>query len=164
MYRMCRAVSLAFIALLSAAACMAGSCSVAATSMAFGEYQPLNFAGKLASGDRTADAAISVMCTAIAVGGSYTIALGPSAQGNSIIPRYLGHLAGGPGMAFNVYLDGAYSTVWGDGFTGAVIAGSIPVGDSTQTYTVFGKVPAGQSTLRAGTYSGLLTLTIVYNP
>jgi spore coat protein U-like protein len=164
MYRVCRAICQASSILLSASACMAGTCSVAASSMAFGEYQPLNFAGKLASGDRAADAAISVTCTAIAVGGSYTIALGPSAQGNSIVPRYLGHSAGGPGMAFNVYLDGAYSTVWGDGFTGAVITGSIPAGDSTQTYTVFGKVPGGQSTLKAGSYSGLLTLTIVYNP
>lgn len=132
--------------------------------MAFGQYEPLASATQLVSGDRTADSTISVTCTAIAVGGSYTIAAGPSAQGGGISPRSLGHSAGGPGMAFNVYLDGAYRTVWGDGFTGAVITGSIPAGDSTQTYTVFGKVPAGQSTLKVGSYSGLLTLTIVYNP
>jgi len=29
---------------------------------------------------------------------------------------------------------------------------------------VFGKVPAGQSSLRVGSYSGALTLTIRYNP
>ena len=101
---------------------------------------------------------------AISSGGSYTITLGPSSQGNSIIPRYLTHDAGGPGMAFNVYLDGAYSSVWGDGFTGAVISGTIPSGDSTSNHTVFGKVPAGQSALQAGSYSGSLTMTVTYNP
>ncbi|MFI4926820.1 MAG: spore coat U domain-containing protein [Burkholderiales bacterium] len=152
------------LALLAATASMAGACSVSATSMAFGPYQPLTFAGKLASADRTADAAVSVVCTAISSGGSYTITLGPSAPGNSIVPRYLAHDAGGPGLAFNVYLDGAYSSVWGDGFTGAVISGSIPSGDSTSSQTVFGKVPAAQSALRAGSYSGSLTMTITYNP
>jgi len=132
--------------------------------MAFGQYQPLTFAGRLTSTDRTADATLRVVCTAIAVGGSYTITLSPSAQGNSVVPRYLAHDAGGPAMAFNVYLDGAYTAVWGDGYTGAVISGSIPPGDSSNIYTVFAKLPAGQTTLRAGTYSGSLTMTISYNP
>jgi spore coat protein U-like protein len=159
-----RAALLALAACGAAACSIAGTCGVSATTLAFGQYQPLNFADKLATSDRTTDATVSVVCTAIATGGSYTIALGPSAQGNSIVPRYLTHGAGGPGMAFNVYLDGAYTTVWGDGFTGSLISGSIPVGDSSQSHVVFGKVPAGQSSLRAGSYSGSLTLTIRYNP
>jgi spore coat protein U domain-containing protein, fimbrial subunit CupE1/2/3/6 len=154
--------------LLLASACVgqsfAGGCSVTSGGMAFGRYQPLNFAGKLASSDSTSDATISVACTAIVSGGSYSISLGPSAVGNSIMPRYLSHDAGGPGMAFNIYLDATHATVWGDGFTGTVLIGSIPVGDSSQSHTVFGRVPAGQSQLRAGNYSGSLTLTISYNP
>jgi spore coat protein U-like protein len=159
-----RAAALALAACGAAAGSSAGTCGVSATTLAFGQYQPLDFAGKLASGDRTADATVSVVCTAIATGGSYTIALGPSAQGNSIVPRYLTHGGGGPGMAFNVYLDGAYTAVWGDGFTGSLISGSIPIGDSSQTHIVFGKVPAGQGSLRVGSYSGSLTLTVRYNP
>ncbi|MBK6006615.1 spore coat protein U domain-containing protein [Ramlibacter ginsenosidimutans] len=164
MFRAIRVTAVALHALLVATASTAGACSVSATSMAFGPYEPLTFAGKLASADRTADATVSVVCTAISSGGSYTITLGPSSQGNSIIPRYLTHDAGGPGMAFNVYLDGAYSMVWGDGFTGAVISGTIPGGDSTSSHTVFGKVPAGQGSLQAGSYSGSLTMTVTYNP
>jgi spore coat protein U-like protein len=159
-----RATAAALVSLLAASASMAGACSVSATSMAFGPYQPITFAGKLASTDRTADASVSVVCTAIAAGGSYTISLGRSTQGNSVVPRYLAHDAGGPGMAFNIYLDGGHTTVWGDGFTGAAITGTIPSGDSSQTHVVFGKVPGGQSTLRAGNYSGALTMTITYNP
>jgi spore coat protein U-like protein len=164
MLRAIRATAVALFALLAATDSMGGACSVNATSMAFGTYEPLTFAGKLASVDRTADAAVTVVCTAISSGGSYTIALGPSTQGNSIVPRYLAHDASGQGMAFNVYLDAAYSSVWGDGFTGNVMSGTIPSGDSTSSHSVFGKVPAGQSALMAGSYSGALTMTITYNP
>lgn len=162
--RLLRASALTLAGLGWAAAGLAGSCSVSTTGMAFGRYQPLTFAGKLTSNDRTSDAAISIACTAIAAGGSYSISLGPTVQGNSIVPRYLGHDAGGPGMAFNVYLDPTFTSVWGDGFTGALIAGSIPSGDSAQSHTVFGRVPAGQNQLRAGNYSSSVTMTITYNP
>jgi spore coat protein U-like protein len=142
---------------------MAGSCSISSSGLSFGQYQPLNFAGKLTSTDATADATVSIVCTAISTGGSYTISLGPSPLNNSIIPRYLSNSAGGPGMAFNVYLDSTYTTAWGDGFTGALMNGSIPVGDSSQNQTVFGRVPAGQNQLGVGNYSASLTMTITYN-
>ena len=162
-FRHLRAAGLAMMACGWAAA-NAGSCSVSSSGLAFGRYQPLSFAGKLTSTDATADATVSIVCSAISSGGSYTISLGPSPQGNSIIPRYLAHDAGGPAMAFNVYLDSTYTSVWGDGFTGALITGSIPVGDSRQSRTVFGRVPAGQNQLRVGSYSASLTMTITYNP
>lgn len=162
--RMGKGPALLLLALVCGQQSFAGGCTVTSSGMAFGSYQPLTFAGKLASTDRTSDATISVACTAIANGGSYSISLGPSAQGNSIMPRYLSHAGGGPGMAFNIFLDAAHTSVWGDGFTGAVLSGSIPPGDSSQSHAVFGRVPAGQSQLRAGNYSGSLTLTISYNP
>jgi spore coat protein U-like protein len=124
----------------------------------------LTFAGKLTSSAATVDATVSVVCTGITTGGSYTISLAPSPYGNSIIPRYLAPPGPGPAMAFNVYLDSTYTAAWGDGFTGALMTGSIPAGDSTQSRTVFGRVPAGQNTLRAGSYSASLTMTITYNP
>jgi spore coat protein U-like protein len=159
-----RAAALLLFWLACAGNSLAGACSVTSSGMSFGQYQPLTFAGKLASTDRTSDTSIAVVCTAIASGGSYTISLGPSAQSNSIVPRYLWHDGGGPGMAFNIYLDATYTSVWGDGFTGTVLRGNIPAGDSTQSHSVFGRVPAGQSQLPAGNYSGPLTMTIVYNP
>jgi spore coat protein U-like protein len=143
---------------------IAGSCSISSSGLAFGRYQPLTFAGKLTSTDRTVDATVSIACVAVSTGGNYTISLGPSPHSNTIIPRYLAHDSGGPGMAFNVYLDSTFTTVWGDGFSGAHITGSIPVGDSMQSRTVFGRVPAGQNQLRAGSYSSSLTMTITFNP
>jgi spore coat protein U-like protein len=143
---------------------IAGSCSISSSGLTFGRYQPLTFAGKLTSTDASTDATVSIVCSAITTGGSYRISLGPSRLGSSIIPRYLAHHAGGAGMAFNVYLDSTYTTVWGDGFTGSVLTGSIPVGDSSQIRTVFGRVPANQNHLRAGSYSSSLTMTIAYDP
>jgi spore coat protein U-like protein len=162
--RQCLRLAGLFVLAWGWTAAIAGSCSVSSPGLAFGRYQPLTFAGKLNSIDATADATVSIVCTAISTGGSYTISLGPSPQGNSIIPRYLAHSAGGPGMAFNVYLDSTYTSVWGDGFTGSLLTGSIPVGDSGRTHTVFGRVPAGQNLLKAGNYSTSLTMTITYNP
>ncbi|MEJ8839994.1 Csu type fimbrial protein [Ramlibacter sp. AN1133] len=163
MHRSRRAAAVALLTLLSTGV-MAGACSVSATAVSFGQYQALDFAGKLASTDRTTNATVSVVCTAIVGGGSYRLSLGPSTQGNSIVPRYLARSASAPGMAFNIYLDGTYTSVWGDGFTGAVIIANLPVGDSVHTHTVFGKIPAGQSALTAGAYSASLTITITYSP
>lgn len=151
-------------ALLAAGTACAGACSVSTTGLAFGAYQPLTFAGKLASTPRTSDALISVVCTGIVAGGSYTIGLGPSMAGNSIDPRYLVNSSGGPDMVFNVYREASYVSIWGDGFSGGLLSGSIPIGDSNQSHTVYGKIPAGQSTLRAGTFSGTMTMTLTYNP
>jgi spore coat protein U-like protein len=158
-----RAASLVVLACQCTAA-ISGSCGISSSGLAFGQYQPLTFAGKLTSNDTTADATVSIVCTAISMGGSYTISLGPSTQGNNIIPRYLSSDTGGAGMAFNVYLDSTFTTVWGDGFTGTLMNGTIPVGDSSQNQTAFGRVPAGQSQLGAGNYSASLTMTITFNP
>lgn len=159
-------------ALLAMACALAGpaqgaGCTVSSPGLAFGAYQPLTFAGKLSSTAVTSDASVNVACTGITGGGAYTITLGPSIAGGGdrIGIRYMGNATGGPDMAFNVYLDPNFTTVWGDGITaGSVISGSIPPGDSNQSHTVYGRIPGGQNTLMPGNYSGALTITISYNP
>jgi spore coat protein U-like protein len=143
------------------------ACAISSSGLAFGVYQPITFAGKLTSADKTSTATVSVVCTGIVTGGSYTLALGPSmvGSGNRISTRYLANASGGNNMAFNIYRELSYSTVWGDGVTaGSLIGGSIPAGDSSQSQSVYGKIPSGQSTLMAGAYSGSLTMTLSYNP
>lgn len=66
-------------------------------------------------------------------------------------------------MMFNVYRDLNHNYVWGNSI-GSLISGSIPAGDSNQTLTVYGKIPAGQNTLKAGSYSGSMTIILTYNP
>lgn len=164
-----RAAALAFMTcLLPAAAFAAGSCAVSSTGLAFGAtYQPITFPGKLTSTDVVSTAGVSVICNAIATGGGYTISLGAGnyGSGNRIATRYLNNnVNGGAPMAFNVYTEASYTTVWGDGSVGSVLVGTIPTGASNQTHTVYGKVPAAQSTLKAGSFSDSLTMTISYSP
>ena len=159
---------LLWLLLLLAAAgpAQAGSCSVSSSGLVFGAYQPLTFAGKLASSAVTSNAIISVVCTGISSASAYSIALGPSATGSGdrTSTRYLVNSLGGGDMVFNLYTDASYSTVWGNGTTGGLVGGSIPAGDSNQSQPVYGRIPAGQNTLRAGSYSGSLTMTLTYNP
>lgn len=145
----------------------AGSCTVSTPGMAFGPYQPLTFAGKLYSVDKTSNATINVVCTGIDSGGAYTIALGPTTvgAGDRISTRYLANDRGGDNMAFNIYREPSFLTVWGDGVgVGGVLGGSIPTGNSNLSHTVYGRIPAGQNFLRAGTFSGSMTMTLTYNP
>ena len=147
-----------------ASSVMAGSCAVSSSGMAFGSYQPLTFAGKVTSANVTSVAAVSVVCTGIVTGGSYSIALGPSTSVNSTNPRYLTNINGGANMVFNIYTEASYTTIWGDGTSGSLVSGSIPSADSNQSHTVYGKIPAGQSTLKAGSFSDSLTITLTYSP
>lgn len=156
------------LVLWAAGAANAG-CNVSSPGMAFGSYEPLNFSGKLASRDSLSDARISIVCSQMAAAGSFALALGPSpaGSGDRISTRYMSNAAGGPDMQFNIYTNPSTTTVWGDGNTGSLINGSIPAisfGSNTQSVTVYGRIPAGQSSLRAGAFSSELTMTLTYNP
>ncbi len=145
-----------------ASSVMAGSCAVSSSGMAFGSYQPLTFPGKVTSANVTSNATVSVVCTGIVTGGSYSIALGPSTPVNSSNPRYLTNTVnGGANMVFNIYTEASHTSIWGDGISGSLVGGSIP---SNQSHTVYGKIPAGQSTLKAGSFSDSLTMTLTYSP
>lgn len=155
-------------ALLMAAQAWAG-CRVSSSGLSFGPYQPLTFAGQLMSVDVLSTGTISISCSNMLSLGSYTLALGPSAEGagDRISTRYLANSNGGANMAFNLYTDSRRSIVWGNGSTGALVSGSLPIvtlGSYTDNLTVYGKVPAGQNTLKAGNFSGLVTMTLTYNP
>ncbi len=154
-------------ALIASSAAQAG-CTVSSTGMAFGAYQPLTVSGSLVSSDKTSDASIAMVCTGISVLSSYTLALGPSTvgPGDRVSNRYLANTSGGADMQFNIYTNPLHTTVWGNGSSGSLISGVIPIslGSTTQTVTVYGRIPGGQATLRAGSFSGSLLITLTYNP
>lgn len=157
---------LGLVLLLAAPLEAAAGCSISSPGMAFGIYQPLTFAGKLTSTAVTSNVAISVACSNIVTGGSYTISLGPSSvgSGDRINTRYMANSNGGDPMAYNIYRDAALLTVWGDGSMGQLLGGDIPVGSSNRSHTVYGRVLPGQNTLRAGSFSDALVMTLNYIP
>ncbi len=144
-------------------------CSVSSSGLSFGAYQPLTFSGQLISADVLSTGTISITCSNMLSLGSYTLALGPSADGGGdrISTRYMANSSGGANMAFNLYTDARRSVVWGNGGIGAQVSGSLPVvtlGSYTDNVTVYGKIPAGQNTLKAGSFSGSVTMTLTYIP
>ena len=146
---------------LAAAGQVHAGCTVSSSGLAFGAYQPLTFAGKLTSAAVNSVATVSVNCDPVNGLLGYTLKLGPSPAGNSINPRYMANANGGNNMVFNVYTDPTYLTVWGDGSTGSIITHGLLNG--TFQHTVYGRIPAGQNTLKVGSFSSSLIITVTYN-
>ena len=167
--RRLRAMLALGLCLVTSGSFAAGSCSVSSTGVAFGPYQPVTFAGKLTSVDKPSTATITVSCTGLLSSAAYSIGLGPSSYGSGdrISSRAMNNSTnGGAAMVYNIFTEATYSTVWGNGAIGTSIGGNAPLiaGSSTQSHTVYGKVAAGQTNLKAGSFSDSLTMTITYNP
>lgn len=157
--RLCLAALLAGAAVLPAGAgARAESCTVAAGGLAFGVYDPLAAAPLDATG------ILQVTCTSDAPPHvTYEVQL-DAGQAGSFAPRAM---TGGTGrLVYNLYIDAARSTVWGDGTGGtAVVAADYnltrPGSTQTDTYTVYGRAPARQA-VTAGSYLDTITVTLVF--
>jgi len=118
---------------------VADSCSVTATDLAFGAYDPFSATPKDGS------SAISVTCTN---GASYGVSINGGATGRSMA----GPL--GSTLGYGLFSDTTRTTAFnltGQAGTGAVFA-----------HTVYGRIPAGQTTARAGSYAETVTVTVTY--
>ena len=146
---------------LCATAAGAATCSVTASTLAFGTYNPLT--GTPLDSTTT----INVSCTKGAPSSetvNYTIAL--STGSGSYVTRTMS--SGAQVMNYNLYTTTGRTTVWGNG-TGATVtisnSFSLTNGSPTQNrnHTVFGRVPNGQD-VGAGSYvTGTpITVTVTY--
>lgn len=65
-------------------------------------------------------------------------------------------------LVYNVYLNAARSSVWGDGFSGTDHYGPVtPPAGTSVSVPVYGRVPAGQS-VPAGSYGDTLVVTLTF--
>lgn len=131
------------------------TCEVSTSGVAFGSYDSIG------NQERDTSATIAVTCsgtTGDAV--SYTISLGTGA--GSYSNRNMS--AGGTVLTYNLYTDISRTQVWGDGNGTAVVADSYTLSASptTRYYTVYGRIPQGQTQATAGSYSDSLVVTVVY--
>ncbi len=141
----------------SAAPADAVTCTVSATAAAFGTYNVF-------SGTPTdTSATIQTSCNAaVSIAVSYTLSL--SAGNGSYSQRAM---MNGPGtLRYNLFTNSARSTVWGDGTAGTstetdgyLLAALTPV---TRTYTAYGRIPAGQTTVIPGAFADALLVTLTY--
>ncbi len=124
------------------AATVTSSCTVATTPVNFGIYWgnvPLASTGS-----------VTVTCTPTTP--VVQVSLNKGTGGTSIANRMM--RGGTQKISYNLYIDSAQTSVWGDGTGGSVIQ------TGTQL-TIFGVIPAAQ-VVTPGTYSDTVTVTIVW--
>jgi spore coat protein U-like protein len=143
---------------LGVSATVGSSCIITATPVAFGLYNPA------AGSPADSSGGIAVTCT---TGTTYSVSLdagaSPSAAGSIAGRRMTAGAA--KFLAYQLYLDGTYATVWGDGTGGSSVnpaSGSSTGTGAAQTHTVFGRIGAG-SFVPAGTYVDTVVATVTYN-
>ncbi len=149
---------LAVFSPLAAATCVC-TCTVATVNVAFGSYNPLPGAASDSTGSVTLD------CSVIAGSVSYTEALSAGNGSNGYAPRTMS--SGANHVNYNLYLDSARATVWGDG-TGSTqtqsgASGTIINGTYSNTFTVYGRILSNQTSTQPGSYSDSITVTVTYN-
>jgi spore coat protein U-like protein len=133
-------------------------CSVAATSLAFGNYQPLSGVA-----DRST-ATITVSCSSASGSGSdpFTIQFS-TGGGNSFAARSMGGTS--TRLAYQLYTDALHTQIWGDGTAGTTIASGTFTfsGATSQDYpfTCYGLIPASQNVL-VGSYADMISVLVTF--
>jgi spore coat protein U-like protein len=133
------------------------SCSVSATALSFGTYDPSSATARDSTGT------VTVTCTAKLLGlsASWDILLSTGSSG-SFTPRHL--FSGGNSLQYNLYINAGRTQVWGDATGGtAKVSDSqfLLVGTNQYSYTTYGRIPALQN-LAPGTYTDTITVTVNY--
>ena len=148
-----RALLAAMAVLLSPLAhALAITCSVSATNVSFGVYNPLSVTGLSSSGTVTATC-LNVLPTPI------SIALSTGSSGSYAARRMQ---SGANTLTYNLYLDAAETQIWGDGTGGSVIDNAtITALLGTVTVTAYGLMPAAQD-VSPGAYADTITATVSY--
>jgi spore coat protein U-like protein len=132
------------------------SCSVAATAVNFGIYNPSSGIPDDATGSVTVTCDVTVALLA-----SWTIALS-AGNGGGYAPRLLSSGAGT--LSYNLYTSAAHWSVWRDGSGTTMLVSdqrTLIVGSNISNYTVYGRIPAGQDAA-AGAYLDTIVVTVNY--
>ncbi|TWD86072.1 spore coat protein U-like protein [Variovorax beijingensis] len=126
--------------------------TVIAGDLAFGNYAPLS---ALVT-DSTSTIAIQARLIAglLPTAVSYTIGLGPGA--GTIAQRKM--TSGANGLNYNLYTDAAHDTVWG----ASSISGSTSPITGNASHTVYGRIPANQTTVVPGIYADTIVVTVTF--
>lgn len=141
---------------LSVTASVANSCTVGtgSNSLAFGAYT---------GAVNNTNGSFQVTCT---VGGTYSTALnvGSGSGASFVTGRVLTNPTPAGTLLYNIYTTAGRTTVWGDGSGATAVVPGTGTG-AVQTITVFGQIPAGQTTtVTPGNYTDTVTITVTFTP
>jgi spore coat protein U-like protein len=145
-------ISLAIVAGLVAAMpasgeAQAGSCSVSATGVAFGNYDVFNATALDSSGS------ITYQCTTVRL---LRIELSQGSSGNYALRQMR---RGAEVLNYNLYLDAARTSIWGDGSGITDRLQTVVFAGVPRTSTVYGRVLPLQNAV-VGLYTDTLVVTV----
>jgi spore coat protein U-like protein len=111
-------------------------CNVTVSPLNFGNYNTFSSAPLDATGK------VNVNCD---TGLPFTVILDKGGtSGSDFHQRKLGTAGRRDGLRFNLYRDSARQEIWGDGTGNTFVVTGIGTGE-TNTFTVYGRMPAGQN-------------------
>jgi len=133
-------------------ASVAANCLVSATSLNFGSYTGV--------GALTGSSDVKVRCTN---GSGYTLKLSPGS--GTYATRLL--TSGSNSLQYNLFTDGAYTSIWGDGTSSTAVVTGTGAGLATAseiTHPVYGQLPDNTTNeaAPAGSYADSITVTVEY--
>jgi spore coat protein U-like protein len=140
---------------ISAPALAAGACTIQSLpTLGFANYDVFVGAPTLTSGIAT------IHCTGSGSLPSFTVGIGQSATSSSISGRQMAQTgAGATGrLNYNIYKDGGYSNLWGDGTAGTTPLVVTTAGPNT-TVPVYGKIDPGQDA-PVGSYKDTVIMSV----
>lgn len=135
---------------IAVSATVQASCTVSATPLAFGNYNPLS------STPLDATSTITVNCT---TGTSYTVGLNAGGtSGATVTTRQM--LQSANALNYSLFRDSGHATNWGN-TPGTDTPASVVATTSAATTTVYGRIPALQN-VPAGNYTDTVQVTVNY--
>jgi len=127
-----------------------GACSITTTGVSFGAYNVFDSTPVDSTGS------VRYQCSGSTV--SFTIRLS-TGSGATFNPRSM--LVGASALNYNLYLDAARISIWGDGTSGtSFFLATNPSGKAVNV-PIFGRILAGQD-VAAGSYSDSIVVTIQF--
>ncbi|MDD3651954.1 spore coat U domain-containing protein [Immundisolibacter sp.] len=124
------------------------TCTITAADLSFGDYNP-------SSADMDSTSTISVQGTN---GDGYNVGLNAGAFSGATVTTRRMTGTDAAGLSYALYSDSTRTANWGDTAPDTV---SGTGNGSSQTLTVYGRIPAGQW-VQSGAYSDTITATITY--
>ncbi len=134
----------------------AAVCSVTATGVSFGTYDPFAAASNVSTGN------IGITCSGPLLQlVAYSITISPG-NGTYAARKMVN---GANSLEYNLYLDPLYLNVWGDSIIDSLllsISYVLALSPTTRQHTVYGRMPARQTNAPPGLYSDSVAVTVTF--
>jgi spore coat protein U-like protein len=137
---------------LSSSATVTSNCDVSTTAVAFGSVNVISGANVDATGG------LSVTCTS----GTAWSASADAGAGTGATMAVRKMANGANLLNYALYTDSARSNVWGNAADASTVKINGTGTGSAQASTIYARVPSGQTSLPAGSYSDSVTVTVTY--